>query len=228
MSHTSQNNDDWRLKLLRLRMVRTREALSEKLEKLGEHVRGAAKVVEDTVETVQSVTQTFDVQRHPWLMVGSAVAVGYIGGLLLERSAPPPPQPVVPPTSHERNGSPAPSAPHSETGPGWMQQLAGILGTEAGRLKRQAVGTALGLARDFLAPEIPQSIRPFWQDISRKLTVWLGGDPISSPILPSGNGSPPHEEGEIHATKRNHAEMGRSMGPTCRQGETTLGPDHGR
>jgi len=96
--------------VIRQQMEETRAALTDKLETL-EHqvvdtVQGATTAVQETVatvkdavqetvetvkgsvqETVETVKETFDlnrqVDRHPWLMFGGAVAVGYLGGRLL-------------------------------------------------------------------------------------------------------------------------------------------------
>jgi hypothetical protein len=232
MSHTSQQDGDWRRKLIHRRMERTRTALAEKFDLLGQRVRGAAKVVEnvteavqDTVETVQTVR--LDIRRHPLLMVGGAMAVGYVGGLLLRPSAPVPTQPAFGPTAHQHTASPAQSAPISEAVSGWLYQLAGVLGIDARRLKRQAVGAAVGVARDLIAREIPKEVQPLWENITRTLTLRLGGEPIPGPLIPPAEERPDQEKGEHHA-KLNCSEMARSMGPARREGEKVLGPAHGR
>jgi len=96
--------------LIRDQMAETRSALSEKLEALQDQVLGTVEgttrsvtdtveavqeAVQDTVgtvkesfqETVQSVKSAFDLseqmQKHPWLLLGGAVVVGYAGGRLL-------------------------------------------------------------------------------------------------------------------------------------------------
>lgn len=76
-------------------MSATRAALSEKIESLEEKVAGtveqAATVVGETVEaakaTAANVRDTLDlaghVRRRPWLMMGGAIATGYVVGRLL-------------------------------------------------------------------------------------------------------------------------------------------------
>jgi len=210
-------------------MERTRTALAEKFDLLGQRVRGAAKVVEnvtgavqDTVETVQTVR--LDIRRHPLLMVGGAMAVGYVGGLLLRPSAPT--QSAFGPTAHQNTTSPAQSAPMSEAVSGWLYQLAGVLGIDARRLKRQAVGAAVGIARDLVAREIPKEVQPLWENITRTLTLRLGGEPIPGPLIPPAEERPDQEKGEHHA-KCDRTEMARSMGPARREGEKVLGSAHG-
>lgn len=105
-------------------MERTRASLTENLEMIGEKVQGtvdsATATVEealDTVsETVEQVKDTLDirqqVERHPWMAVGSAVFAGFAlgratasgyreSGPLGEISA----SPTPPPSFEQRRGS---------------------------------------------------------------------------------------------------------------------------
>src|SRR5262249_19642153 len=98
--------------VIRQQMEETRASLSEKLESLEQQVVGtvqnARAAVNDTVtnvkdavqDTVDSVKDTMDIrrqmQRHPWVMLGGSMALGYIGGRLFEQLE-----------SKSRNGSPA-------------------------------------------------------------------------------------------------------------------------
>ena len=86
---------------IRRRMAESRSRLSDKLESLEEQVTGTvqstgsavsetAAAVKETVDAitdavqgaVKTVSETFDLQQqmkhHPWLMIGGAVAVGYL------------------------------------------------------------------------------------------------------------------------------------------------------
>jgi len=90
---------------IRRQMAESRSRLSEKLKTLEEQVSGTvqstgtavsetAVAVKETVDTitdavqgaVKAVTDTFDLQQHmkhhPWLMIGGAVAVGYLANEL--------------------------------------------------------------------------------------------------------------------------------------------------
>jgi ElaB/YqjD/DUF883 family membrane-anchored ribosome-binding protein len=74
----------------------TRSAMTEKLELLGERVRETVEdaqasvegivekvkgTVEDTVATVQRIFDLhYQVEQHPWLLVGGATLVGYLLG----------------------------------------------------------------------------------------------------------------------------------------------------
>jgi hypothetical protein len=73
----------------------TRSSLADKLAQLGDKVSGTVETVEETVEdvietaedTVEAVKDTFDLplqmERHPWLFVGGAALLGFLGGRLL-------------------------------------------------------------------------------------------------------------------------------------------------
>src|SRR5262249_52925003 len=98
--------------VIRQQMQQTRTALSEKVERLEQEVvqtvHEATEAVNDTVasikeaaqqtvntvkdtvhDTVQTVRETLDVptqvRRHPWAMLAGSVAVGFLGGLALNR-----------------------------------------------------------------------------------------------------------------------------------------------
>jgi ElaB/YqjD/DUF883 family membrane-anchored ribosome-binding protein len=89
------------LEITRADMDDTRAALSEKLgtleQRMVDTVHGAADAVVQTVDnvkaavhdTVENVKHTFDVRqlvdRHPWAMVGGAIAVGFVASYLLVR-----------------------------------------------------------------------------------------------------------------------------------------------
>jgi hypothetical protein len=193
MANTTEMKPDRRKEMIRRRMARTRTALAEKLELLGERIRGATEVVQsvtgavqNTVHTVQSVTETFDVMRHPLLMFAGSIAVGYVGGVLLHRDAHRAAMPC-PPSFQQPAATLAPP-PQAEQPSGLVGQLAGALGTEAQKLKRMAVGTAVGTVRDLFAPDIPEPMRPFWQDLAKKVAGWLGGDLPAGPTFVSPNG----------------------------------------
>jgi ElaB/YqjD/DUF883 family membrane-anchored ribosome-binding protein len=96
--------------VIKHQMLETRQSLAEKLETLEQQVVGtvqsATTAVTDTVETVKeavqqtvetakasvretvdAVKETFDVteqvRKHPWIMVGGSVALGYVAGRFL-------------------------------------------------------------------------------------------------------------------------------------------------
>lgn len=91
-------------------------SVSETVDSVTSAVQGTVDTVRQSVEgTVDSVKETFDlsrqVQRHPWLMLAGAVAVGYFGERLLRsgRAQPSLPLPdlasVTSPTRREEGAS---------------------------------------------------------------------------------------------------------------------------
>jgi hypothetical protein len=100
---------DSETEVIRQQMEGTRTALSEKLEKLesrlADKVQETTTTIADTVEsvsdtvaevsetvegTVDAVKHTFDLkwqaEHNPWLLVGGAVLVGYVGTAMLQPS----------------------------------------------------------------------------------------------------------------------------------------------
>jgi len=187
--------------LIRQQMLETRTALSEKLEALQEQVlstvEGTTRTVTETVQTVQEAVQdtvstvsesvqdtvetvkdTFDlnrqVKRHPWLMVGGAVAVGYLGTRLLERGLPP----GAPAASANGNGyvAPAvPSPPRQPAQPSWLEKMAEPLLKQVQDL---ALGALVGVASDMLMEQAPESMKGKVQEMTSNVASALGAQPI--------------------------------------------------
>jgi ElaB/YqjD/DUF883 family membrane-anchored ribosome-binding protein len=99
--------------VIRDQMEETKIHLSEKLETLEQHVsesvQSAGNAVEGTVEAVhdavRNVTNAFDFQRqidrHPWLIIGGSVVLGYIAAELVSR---PRSRTDCPPETRKGNG----------------------------------------------------------------------------------------------------------------------------
>jgi ElaB/YqjD/DUF883 family membrane-anchored ribosome-binding protein len=115
---------DSELEVIRDEMEQTRANLADKLGALESQVRetvsgatdavsstveGVKGVVETVSETVESVAETFNlskqVEQHPWMAFGAAVAVGFVAAQVFERWGQPSPPPAPPP--------PAPMPPAS-------------------------------------------------------------------------------------------------------------------
>jgi ElaB/YqjD/DUF883 family membrane-anchored ribosome-binding protein len=221
---------------IRQQMSETRAALSEKLETL-EHqvvdtVHGATTAVNDTVTnvkeavdcTVQTVKDSFresvqcvkdaldipeQVQRHPWLMLGGAVACGYLGGRLLLSDSDNQESDCSSRNGTAQNGSaatypwmtPAHTQPAaSEPRPprhSWLTSLARSLEPELSELKGLAIGSVFALMRDLVKESAPRNMAPSLGEIADKITLKLGGTPIAGPLLrPQGDACPPGEWGE--------------------------------
>jgi ElaB/YqjD/DUF883 family membrane-anchored ribosome-binding protein len=193
--------------LIRQQMVETRTALSDKLEALEERVvgtiEGTAQSVTDTVNTVQeaveqtvstvsetvegtveSVKETFDLsgqmEKHPWLMVGGAVALGYLGGRLLD-SVPTSTAPVSYATQTNGHTSGRPLLP------GWLQSVAG---PALEQLQTLALGAVAGLATDLIDQHAPEALRGRLHEMASNITTSLGAEPIRG-LWPEKTPEPP-------------------------------------
>jgi len=231
---------DDKLEVIREQMEETRASLADKLEaletQLSDKVEGTAEAVANTVETVQetvsSVKDSLDlskqVERHPWLMMGGAVVVGYVAGSLMTPSKPsvaegyaealpPPPTPI--PAQR-----PAASSVHTGNGNGRhhaaepAQEKEGPLQEGLQLLKGLALGSLMSVLREMLTKALPTSLAADATKVVDEMTEKLGGKPLASN---------PEDEGEGNE-KRNRPEMGRSMGSAEGEGEKPVGQRHRR
>jgi ElaB/YqjD/DUF883 family membrane-anchored ribosome-binding protein len=198
-------------------MEDTRGALSEKLETLGhqvaDSVQGATSAVTNTVEnvtdavqdTVETVRETFDiplqVKRHPWGMMGGAVALGCLGGYLLFRRRSEQPSwnrrsEIAPRDTPRLNtqgeglaevhrlGEELPgNGPALERAPGgsnhgWLNTVNNRFGPEITKVKGLAIGTVLSAVRDLILPSLPEHLKPALGGVMDSITVKLGGEPV--------------------------------------------------
>lgn len=196
-------------------MEETRAALADKLETL-EHqvtdtVSAATNAVTETVETVkdavgetvetvkESVKTTFDfaghMDRHPWWFMGGAVAVGYIGGRLLNEAAAAPParvsrpsyEPLAQGVTPERVGERFRSEMAQPEQPSWLSILTSRFGREIDQVKSLAIGAAIGMARDALVQAAPETLQPQLKDVINDITEKLGGKAFAEPVLANGH-----------------------------------------
>jgi ElaB/YqjD/DUF883 family membrane-anchored ribosome-binding protein len=201
---------DNELEVIRDEMEQTRANLAEKLGALENQVRetvsGATEAVNSTVEgvkgvvssvseTVESVTDTFNVskqvEQHPWMAVGAAVATGFVLAQVIDRSRAPapgaPPAPAPAPEPPRAAATPQPGTPQPQQEHGLMHSLEsmlpdmkGVMGAMVGNLGGLAVGGLMGVIRELAA----QGLAEEWKgDVSRlidQVTEQLGGKPLDS------------------------------------------------
>jgi len=166
----------------------TTQAVQETVAAVKETVQETMAAVTDKVqETVQSVGEAFNLrmqmERHPWLVLGGAVAVGCMVGASFgsaeaaerEPAAPPPPPPP-PPWSGRA------SARESAVGD---SEHPGVWGDAIAHLKNLGVSYLMGIVRDLARNELPEAVASRVADEVDALTSKLGTTPIPGPVLPA-------------------------------------------
>jgi ElaB/YqjD/DUF883 family membrane-anchored ribosome-binding protein len=183
----------------------TRSAMADKLEALEDRVMGTVQSAQETVEdsiqmakdTVATVKRNFDikyqVEQHPWAMVGGSFFVGLaLGGLFLRlrrRSRQAPnrlagnetplagsPRLFAEQRSNDSFDTAAPPPrPHSTSA-----NRSGFFGQfqeEIDKVKGMAIGYVMGLARDSIKDAVPQLASQI-DDVMNSVTTKLGGQAV--------------------------------------------------
>lgn len=191
--------------------------VTQTVQEVGATVRETTQGIRATMhEAMSTLHDTLDMSRqvhqHPWVMVGGSVLAGYVGGVLLDNlehghlpSLPAlaaAPEQFLPRDSEVREHLEA-QPPGRRTGSSLFKALAESFAPELDKLKRAALGMALGVVRDKLSESVPPQMRENFTELMDRVTVKLGGEP-PPPGAMFGQGEE-HEEG-------NGARMARSMG----------------
>jgi ElaB/YqjD/DUF883 family membrane-anchored ribosome-binding protein len=192
-----------------------RDAVQETVDSVKGTVQDTVQTVTGSVrDTVDSVKDSLDlsaqVQRHPWLCLGGAMAVGYLGGRWLLRSerdrrrpaatisgyAAMSPGPVPTPTRgngrHDTLASEGTAPPARPAQKSWLQFLGEKYAGELNQLKGLALGATMGIVRDAVVRAAPEPLQHQLADVINGLTTKLGGDTIAGPIL-EPESHPQHE-----------------------------------
>jgi ElaB/YqjD/DUF883 family membrane-anchored ribosome-binding protein len=211
-----------KLETLENKIVRTvegaREAALDTVHTVKDSVHSSVETVKETVESsVESVKEALDlkrqVERHPWTMIGGAIAVGFAAGWLLNRfeerlrptaSGKPSPSAGTPSLSATSPSPGEQAAPASRLGvyPGmaplspaappvsmpqeretWADRLSQTLAPELNKLKGLAIGTLMGVIRDLVTESMPDPMRSKLNEVVNDITCKLGGEPIESKVL---------------------------------------------
>jgi len=195
----------------------TTDTVTHTVHEVGATVRETAQDVRATMrETMSSMRDALDMSRqihqHPWLMVGGSVLAGYVGGLVLDNlehgrmpsmpSMPVAAEQLLPRDSEVRERIEA-QPPSRRTGSSFFRALAESFAPELDKLKRTALGMALGVVREKISDAVPPHMREQVSELVDRVTVKLGGEP-PPPGAMFGRGEE-HEEGD-------GAHMARSMG----------------
>ncbi len=198
--------------VIRQQIEETRSSLTEKLETLEAEVKGTVESARETIEsaketvtgtidnvkeTVQSATQTvkrtfnipYQVDRHPWAMMGLSLVSGIVAGALVggrlttgrrmtygmaEASREP----------LERSET-APAAAwsrltHEQGRPGFMDKLRHQLGNEVEKVKDLAVNTLAGVVSDVARRSIP-ALGQAVEDMMTRMASQVGVPPQYGP-----------------------------------------------
>jgi ElaB/YqjD/DUF883 family membrane-anchored ribosome-binding protein len=190
-----------------------KEAVTDTVEAVKETVESTVENVKETVaETVCTVKRTFDlryqVDQHPWGMMGGSFAAGLIAGMVI-------PTPVGR-RAHEagdlardlatsrsadtyRPMESAVSEPPRRNGkaesrePGLLSTLAEKFEPELNQLKGLAIGTTLSFLRDLLTQSMEARMATQVRGVIDSITTKLGGQPIEGPVLESLSQKYPEE-----------------------------------
>jgi len=165
------------------------DAVKETVATVTDKVQETMNTVTDKFqETVQSVGEIFDLrlqmERHPWVVLGGAVAVGWIVGSSVgaasetniapaKASEPPPPPPPW-------NGG----TQHAHNGRNTQSTEPGIWSGAVSRLKDLGVSYLMAMVRDLARNELPEAIAGRVAEEVDALTTKFGVEPIAGPVLP--------------------------------------------
>jgi len=200
MEHTRESLTD-KLETLENRVLDTvhgaTTAVTDTVQTVKDAVSDTVESVKDTVEdTVDSVKETFDVnrqmRRHPMVMLGLSAGAGFLVGRLMSRvtrSATRAAR-VTGAVSgavtgaveaHRSAPEPRPAQPREREQPssGLMDRLTGTFGQELDKLKGLALGSLLGVVRNFVEKSVPhEELRHRLTGVVDDVTRKLGGEPI--------------------------------------------------
>jgi len=226
--------------VIQQQMEETRTRLAENLDKLsqqtsetvGEVASTVTQTVENVQETAQAVSETMQtvsetvqqtvsgvkdmldipahVERHPLLMMGGSIALGFLAGRCLMPSEhgtpqkPPQPKKTGNGVHHAREKAADrlqgqwPAEKKEEKN--WLSNLTETFGPALEKLKGLAVGAALGIARDAMTRSVSEEMAGKIREIVDDVTERLGGKPVpvsketsSQPSSPTGAAGPKPE-----------------------------------
>jgi ElaB/YqjD/DUF883 family membrane-anchored ribosome-binding protein len=197
---------DRELEVIRDEMEQTRANLADKLGALETQVRetvvGAKEAVSSTVEGVKeavgSVTETVgavteqlsvtkQVEEHPWLAMGAAVAAGFVAAQVLDQMSRPAPAPAPPQSlsdlsfpSSSRFSEPLPPPAEKKEGllESMMPDLGGVVNTLLSSAGGLAVNSLFGVIRELTSRGLPEEWKGEVTKLVDQVADKLGGKPI--------------------------------------------------
>jgi len=191
--------------------------VSNTVTEVGATVRETARDLRATVdEAMSSVRDALDVTRqvneHPWLMVGGSVVAGYVGGRVLDGiergrfpshiTLPVGPEQLLPEDSEFRERFES-APPPARSGSSFFKALTDTFAPEIDKLKRVALGVAIGLMRDKISEAVPPQLKGDITDLVDRFTVKLGGQPTPPGYDPfKGDDREEHNGSEMAGSMR--------------------------
>ncbi len=217
------------------------ESVEQTVETVKEAVGDSVETVKETMhETVESVKDALNlrrhVQRHPWAMLGGAIAVGFLGGRLLGQAqrARERRRPQREESRFIRPGTPEAHAPMPTSAPArsperqaeseypaddqqssLLGRLGETFGDELSKLKGLALGATFGVLRDMLTASVPEQMKPQLTEVMNGFTTKLGGKVIQGPLLDTQHDGAHENEGQNghwHETETGRPVAARSSG----------------
>ncbi len=167
-------------------------------------------------EAMSSVRDALNVSRqaheHPWLLVGGSVVAGYVGGRLLDSmeggrfpshlSLPVRPEQFLPEDSEVRQRIET-EPPPRRSGSFFLKALTDTFAPEFNKLKRVALGVAMGLMCDRISESVPPQLKGDLTDLMDRFTVKLGGQPTPPGYDPlKGDDREEHNGSEMAGSMR--------------------------
>jgi len=180
----------------------TVEAVKETVENVSTAVQETVETVSTTVqETVDTVGQSFDLwgqtDRHPWVVFGGSVALGFMASQLFDRSSTnghakhrdsPSWDSLARSASHAREEAsykaPEPAARTTAHTESTSSSQNSWFWDQMKRLQGLAVGALMGVVRDLSARGLPGALGQRVAEEVDHLTSSLGAETISGPVLP--------------------------------------------
>jgi ElaB/YqjD/DUF883 family membrane-anchored ribosome-binding protein len=193
--------------------TQVRQTVSSASETVSDTVEDVKAVVGNVTETVGNVTETLNISKHveqnPWVAMGIAVAAGFVAAQVFSGRGqqapaypPAPPQPPQPATPQ----TPSYQAPQSQSQPqqsqggilgsleSMMPDMNGVMGTAITGLSGLAIGTVMGVVREFVADAVPQEWKSELTRMIDDVNTKLGGKTLQVPTFVGKTGDEQHRQ----------------------------------
>jgi len=171
--------------------TQVRETVSDAKEAVSSTVEGVKEVVGSVSETVGSVAEQFSISKqvdeHPWLAMGAAVAAGFVAAQLFDRMGQQQ-TPAAPSSSPSFNDLPLTSTRFSEPPPAeakkegllesMMPDLSGVANTLLHSAGTLAVSSIMGVIRELAV----RGLSPEWKGEVTKLVDQVASQLGSRPL----------------------------------------------